>query len=205
MDNFNRGNIPIQEKLNLNKTQGASTPREVKRIQNVPYGLAKFIMYAVRCNRPDVAFAQNIKSIFQQNLRKPHWTAVKTILKYLRITKDMFLVYARNPEAELRVDCYCNVGFETDRDKIKSMTRYVFVWNGNAMGVRHYYRRYLLKVHRDDSQAYPFMNALPKGKLNQHAKSMGLRLARTISEVIMKHGDMALVFNIEFVPSIVEV
>ncbi|GJS93278.1 retrotransposon protein, putative, ty1-copia subclass [Tanacetum coccineum] len=80
------------------------------------------IMYAVRCTRPDVVFAQNITSRFQQNPREPHWTAVKTILKYLRNTKDMFLVYVRNPEAELRVDCYCNAGFETDRDEIKSQT-----------------------------------------------------------------------------------
>ncbi|GKD33973.1 retrotransposon protein, putative, ty1-copia subclass [Tanacetum coccineum] len=28
----------------------------------------------------------------------------------------MFLVYGGNPEAELRVDCYCDAGFETDRD-----------------------------------------------------------------------------------------
>ncbi|GJX57214.1 retrotransposon protein, putative, ty1-copia subclass [Tanacetum coccineum] len=37
-------------------------------------------------------------------------------------TKDMFLVYGGNPEAELRVDCYCDAGFETDRDDIKSQT-----------------------------------------------------------------------------------
>ncbi|GJV25401.1 nuclear fusion defective 4-like protein [Tanacetum coccineum] len=80
------------------------------------------IMYAVRCTRPDVAFAQNITSCFQQNQGKPQWTAVKTILKYLRNTKDMLLVYGRNPEAKLRVDCYCNAGFETDRDDIKSQT-----------------------------------------------------------------------------------
>ncbi|GJT92194.1 retrotransposon protein, putative, ty1-copia subclass [Tanacetum coccineum] len=80
------------------------------------------IMYVVRCTRPDVAFAQNITSRFQQNPGEPHWTAVKTILKYLRNTKDMFLVYGRNTEAELRVDCSCNAGFETDRDEIKSHT-----------------------------------------------------------------------------------
>ncbi|GJV63238.1 hypothetical protein Tco_1474066 [Tanacetum coccineum] len=47
----------------------------------------------------------------------------------LRNTKDMFLVYDGNPEAELRVDCYCNAGFETDRDDTKSQTRYVFILN----------------------------------------------------------------------------
>ncbi|GKC80950.1 hypothetical protein Tco_1136667 [Tanacetum coccineum] len=40
MDNSKRGYIHMQEKLDLNKTQGASTPEEVKRMQNVPYASA---------------------------------------------------------------------------------------------------------------------------------------------------------------------
>nr|GFA47951.1 retrotransposon protein, putative, Ty1-copia subclass [Tanacetum cinerariifolium] len=94
MENSKRGSIPMQEKLKLSKSQGASTPAEMKRMQNVPYASAVgSIMYAVRCTRPDVAFAQNITSRFQQNPGDIHWTTVKNILKYLRNTKDMFLVY----------------------------------------------------------------------------------------------------------------
>ncbi|GKD90857.1 retrotransposon protein, putative, ty1-copia subclass [Tanacetum coccineum] len=93
--------------FDLNKTQGASTPEEVKRMQNVPYALAiGSIMYA---------------------------TAMKTILKYLRNIKDMILVYDGNLEAELRVDCYCNAGFETNRNDIKSQTGYVFILNRGAV------------------------------------------------------------------------
>ncbi|GKC61444.1 retrotransposon protein, putative, ty1-copia subclass [Tanacetum coccineum] len=40
MDNSKRGYIPMQERLDLNKTQGASTPGEVKRMQNIPYASA---------------------------------------------------------------------------------------------------------------------------------------------------------------------
>ncbi|GKF03057.1 hypothetical protein Tco_0029980 [Tanacetum coccineum] len=94
MDNFKRGHIPMQESLDMNKTQGASTPKKVKRMQNVPYASVN----------PD----------------ELHWTAMKNILKYLRNTKDMFLVYGGNPEAELRVDCYCDAGFKTDRGDTKS-------------------------------------------------------------------------------------
>ncbi|GKB67015.1 hypothetical protein Tco_0928427 [Tanacetum coccineum] len=102
MDNSKRGHIPMQERLDLNKTQGASTPKEVKCMKNVPYASAVgSIMYAVRCTRPDVAFAQNITSRFQQNPSELHWTIVENILKYLRNTKDMFLVYGGNPEAKL--------------------------------------------------------------------------------------------------------
>ncbi|GJR42599.1 retrotransposon protein, putative, ty1-copia subclass [Tanacetum coccineum] len=126
MDNSKRGHIPMQERLDLNKSQGAQTPKEVNRMKNVPYASAVgSIMYAVRCTRPDVAFAQNMTSRFQQNPGELHWTAVKNILKYLRNTKDMFLVYGGNPSTELRVECYCNAGFETDIDDMKSLTGYV--------------------------------------------------------------------------------
>ncbi|GJY82623.1 retrotransposon protein, putative, ty1-copia subclass, partial [Tanacetum coccineum] len=48
MDNSKRGHIPMQEKLDFNKTQGASTPKEVKHKQNIPYALAMgSIMYEV--------------------------------------------------------------------------------------------------------------------------------------------------------------
>nr|GFA52547.1 protein kinase-like domain, phloem protein 2-like protein [Tanacetum cinerariifolium] len=77
MENSKRGSILMQEKLKLSKSQGASTPVELKRMQNVPYALA--------------------------NLGDLHWT---TVNKYLRNTKDMFLVYGG---------------------------RYVFVLNGGAV------------------------------------------------------------------------
>ncbi|GJW97606.1 retrotransposon protein, putative, ty1-copia subclass [Tanacetum coccineum] len=66
MESSKRGSIPMQEKLRLSKSQGASTPAELKRIQNVPYAsVMGSIMYDMRCTRPDVAFAQNITSRFQ--------------------------------------------------------------------------------------------------------------------------------------------
>nr|GEZ18657.1 retrotransposon protein, putative, Ty1-copia subclass [Tanacetum cinerariifolium] len=68
-----------------------------------------------------------------ENPSELHWTAVKTIFKYLRNTKDMFLVYGVNPEAKLRVECYCDAGFETDRDDTKSQTGYVFILNGGTV------------------------------------------------------------------------
>nr|GEV17419.1 hypothetical protein [Tanacetum cinerariifolium] len=56
MENSKRGSIPKQEKLKLSKSQGASTPAELKRMQNVLYASAVgSIMYDVRCTRPDVA------------------------------------------------------------------------------------------------------------------------------------------------------
>nr|GEX86037.1 retrotransposon protein, putative, Ty1-copia subclass [Tanacetum cinerariifolium] len=130
MKNSKRGTIPMQEKLKLSKTQGASTPAEKQRMQNIPYASAVgSIMYAVRCTCPDVAFAQNMTSRFQQNPGEEYWTAVKNILKYIRNTKDMFMVYGGNMERVLRVSCYTDAEYLTDADNLKSQTVYVFVLN----------------------------------------------------------------------------
>nr|GEU74306.1 hypothetical protein [Tanacetum cinerariifolium] len=134
MENSKHGSIPMQEKLKLSKSQGASTPIEIKRMQNVPYVSAVgSIMYAVRCTRPDVAFAQNITSRFQQTPGDIYWTTVKNIQKYLRNTKDMFLVYGGDLKQKLRVSCYTDAGYLTDADDLKSQTGYVFVLNGGAV------------------------------------------------------------------------
>ncbi|GJV02549.1 retrotransposon protein, putative, ty1-copia subclass [Tanacetum coccineum] len=77
---------------------------------------------------------QEVKDYLEmKNPSEAHWTVGKNILKYLRNTKDTFLVYGGNPEAELQVKCYCDAGFETDRDDTKSQTGYVFVLNGGAV------------------------------------------------------------------------
>nr|GEW10822.1 hypothetical protein [Tanacetum cinerariifolium] len=121
MENSKRRSIPMQEKLKLSKSQGASTPAELKRMQNVLYASAVgSIMYVMRCTRPDVAFAQNVTSQFQQNPGDIQWTTVKNILKYLKNTKDMFLVYRGDLKQELRVFCYTDAGYLTDADDLKS-------------------------------------------------------------------------------------
>nr|GFD44004.1 retrotransposon protein, putative, Ty1-copia subclass [Tanacetum cinerariifolium] len=74
--------------------------------------------------RPDVAFAQNLVSRYQQNPGKLYWVVVKHILKYMRNTKDMFLVYRGNLDTELE---------ECDKDDTKSQTGYVFVINGGSV------------------------------------------------------------------------
>nr|GEY85502.1 hypothetical protein [Tanacetum cinerariifolium] len=107
MENSKRRSIPMQEMLKLRKLQGASTPAEMKHMQNVPYAST---------NPGDI-----------------HWTTVKNILKYLRNTKDMFLVYGGNLKRELRVSCYTDAGYLTDADDLKSQTGYVFVLNGGAV------------------------------------------------------------------------
>nr|GFB49311.1 hypothetical protein [Tanacetum cinerariifolium] len=114
--------------------QSAYIEKILKRycMKNSKRGIGS-IIYAVRCTRPDLVFAQNITSQFQHNPGDIHWTTVKNILKYLRNTKDMFLVYRGDLKRELRVSCYADGGYLTDADDLKSQTGYVFVLNGGVV------------------------------------------------------------------------
>jgi hypothetical protein len=60
-----------------------------------------------------------------------HWTAIKIILKYLRMTNDMFLVYGG--EIELVVRGYTDANFQTDCDDLRSQSGFMFVLNGDVV------------------------------------------------------------------------
>ena len=118
--------------IKLNKTQCPSTTDERVRMSRVPYALAiGSIMYARMCTRPDVSYALRVTSRYQADPGESHWTTVKNILKYLKRTKDMFLVYGG--EDELRVKGYTDASYLTDSDDSRSQSGYVFVMNGGAV------------------------------------------------------------------------
>ncbi|GKE11988.1 hypothetical protein Tco_1415539 [Tanacetum coccineum] len=58
--------------------------------------------------------------IMSRNPGEGHWTAVKNILKYLRNTKDKFLVYGG--EEELRVTGYYDASWQTNKDDSRSQS-----------------------------------------------------------------------------------
>nr|GEW35707.1 hypothetical protein [Tanacetum cinerariifolium] len=52
--------------------------------------------------KTNLSITQGAKTPIEQKPDEAHWIAVKTILKYLRNTKDMVLVYGGKPETELK-------------------------------------------------------------------------------------------------------
>ena len=101
-------------------------------MNDVPYASAVgSIMYAMLCTRPAVSYALSVSSRYQSDPGLEHWAAVKGILKYLRRTKDLLLVYGG--DEELIVSGYTDAGFMTDPDDFKSQSGYVFILNGGAV------------------------------------------------------------------------
>ncbi|KAL0445218.1 UNVERIFIED_CONTAM: Retrovirus-related Pol polyprotein from transposon TNT 1-94 [Sesamum latifolium] len=88
------------------------------------------IQYAVQCTRPDVAYALSVTSRYQACTGEAHWSAVKCILKYLRRTKDMFLIYGGG---ELILEGYSDASFQSDDDDAKSLSDFIFKLNGGVV------------------------------------------------------------------------
>ena len=112
MDQSKKGFLPVLQGVNLSQTQCPTTAEDREKMKDVPYASAiGSIMYAMLCTRPDVCLAISLAGRYQSNPGVDHWTAVKNILKYLKRTKDMFLVYGG--DKELVVNGYIDASFNT--------------------------------------------------------------------------------------------
>ncbi|KAI5407916.1 hypothetical protein KIW84_053962 [Lathyrus oleraceus] len=101
-------------------------------MNKIPYASAiGSIMYAMLCTRPDVSYALSATSRYQSDPGDAHWVAVKNILKYLRRTKDSFLIYGG--QEELAVIGYTDASFQTDKDDFRSQSGYVFCLNDGVV------------------------------------------------------------------------
>ena len=80
--------------IHLSKAMCPKTQDERDKMNRAPYVLAiGSIMYAMLCTRLDVTYALSICSRYPADLGEIRWIAKKNILKYLRRTEEMFLVY----------------------------------------------------------------------------------------------------------------
>ena len=87
-------------------------------------------MYAMICTRSNVAYLLEVVSRYQPDPRENHWKVIKTILKYLRNTKDQWLVY---DETDLKQVEFTDSSFQSDLDNSKSVSRYIFILNGGVI------------------------------------------------------------------------
>ncbi|KAL0367240.1 UNVERIFIED_CONTAM: Retrovirus-related Pol polyprotein from transposon TNT 1-94 [Sesamum radiatum] len=100
-------------------------------MSNIPYASAVgSIQYVVQCTRPDVAYALSVTSRYQTCVGEAQWGVVKRILKYLKRTKDIFLIYG---VGELILEGYSDVRFQSDDDDAKSQSGFVFKLNGGVV------------------------------------------------------------------------
>ena len=117
------------EKFNLCEAKGRSTPGfDIKEILNWrednktigPYReLVGSLQYCANSTRPDISFPVNFLAKFNQDPRERHWTAARTILRYLKQTRDYGITYNGG---ELTINVFRNSDFANDIEERQSVS-----------------------------------------------------------------------------------
>lgn len=86
--------LPLRYGIYLSKKMCFNTFEKIQRMSKIPYFSAiGNLMYAMLTTRSDIVLVASVTNRYQSNLEGKHWTGVKNVLKYLRRTKNMFLVF----------------------------------------------------------------------------------------------------------------
>ncbi|GJT40629.1 retrotransposon protein, putative, ty1-copia subclass [Tanacetum coccineum] len=210
MENSKRGSIPMQEKLRLSKSQGASTPAELNHMQNVPYASAVGFNYVrsrmVSCYT-DAGYltdADDLKSqtgyVFVLNGGAVDWKSAKqSIFATSSAEAEYIAAYDASKEAVWVRKFISGLGVVPTIEEPISMycdnTGAITIANesGITKGARHFcakvhYLREVIefgdikleKVHTDDNLADPFTKALAFPKHSEHTKNIGMLPASSL-------------------------
>lgn len=90
------------------------------------------LLYLSTKTRPDISFAVGNAARFCSNPSRAHWTAVKRIMRYLRGTQDLGLMYCRE-ESIFSCTGYSDADWGGSLDDSKSTSGYVFKSSGAAI------------------------------------------------------------------------
>jgi len=132
MDEANPADTPLNQHQALTKEIAPKTVEEAENVNSVSYQeMVGSILYASLRTRPDIAQAISLVSRFDQNPGKPHWIAVKRILRYLKTTKDLKLGYSRDGNASL--EGFSDSNWANDQDQRHSISGTFFRLQGDAI------------------------------------------------------------------------
>ncbi len=106
---------------------GEATAAEKERYQ----GMTGSIMFSMVETRPDISFATSVASRFGKNLGHQNTEAVKTILCYLKSSRDRGITYGG--QDKLLVEGYSDSDWAKDKDNRKSTSGFIFMLKGGPV------------------------------------------------------------------------
>jgi hypothetical protein len=126
-----KSNKTPEEAEKLSANDCPTTEEEKEQMKLKPYeSIVGSLLYAAISTRPDISHAVNMVSRFMKNPGEKHWIACKRILRYLRGTSKLKLVFQGNAnEKELVTTAYSDADWGGDLDERKSTTGYIIKVN----------------------------------------------------------------------------
>ncbi|CAM6103364.1 unnamed protein product [Calypogeia fissa] len=110
---------------------------EKSLMSKVPYDSAvDSLMYLMVCTRLDISHAVRLVSRYMANPGKMHWEAIKWILRYLRGTSKISLLFDAQGDSARSVIDYVDFDYGGDLDHRKSTSSYTFTLAGGCVSWR---------------------------------------------------------------------
>lgn len=88
-------------------------------------------MFSMVETRPDIAFSTSLESRFAKNPSRQHTEAIKTIFRYLKVSRDRGITYGG--QETLFIEGYSDSDWAGDKERRKSTSGYIFILNGGPM------------------------------------------------------------------------
>ena len=135
--------VKILQKFGMRDSKPISTPvnPDVKLVpcqssedvcdQQLYQAVVGSLLYLSTKTRPDIAYGVGCAARFCAKPTKEHWTAVKRILRYLKGTSNLGLLYSSTTSSE--IVGYSDADWAGDVGDRKSTSGYVFMLSGAAI------------------------------------------------------------------------
>jgi len=118
---------PLVPHFKLNATMSPKTVEEREYMTRVPCASAVgSLMYAMLCIRPDLSQAISMISRYMHDPEQGHWEAVKWVLRYIKGTIDVGLVFKKDSTGKQECIGYVDSNYAGYLDKRWSTTGYIF-------------------------------------------------------------------------------
>ncbi|XP_063775400.1 uncharacterized protein LOC134910938 [Pseudophryne corroboree] len=114
------------------KVMSPTSQEEIEEMRAVPsQNAVGSLMYESIGTRPNITHAVSRASPFAINPGRQHWIAVKRILRYLKGTILLKLMFTKSKDTTLKVFCDANWG--SDEVDHRSYMGYLFILAGAAI------------------------------------------------------------------------
>lgn len=101
-------------------------------LKNIPYQeIIGCLLYLSQGTRPDITYTVNSLSRYNNQPTNEHWMALKRVMRYLKATMSMKLVYKKNVD-EI-ISGYCDSDWASNIEDRRSCTGYLFLFQGAAI------------------------------------------------------------------------
>ncbi|KAE8970121.1 hypothetical protein PR001_g27300, partial [Phytophthora rubi] len=121
---------PCESGMKLTKMQSPTTNAERQAMKTKPYrSLIGCLLYITTCTRPDVVYIVTQLSRFLENPGQQHWKAAIRVLRYLKSTKDLGIIYNSN-DGNVMLEAYTDADWGSNLDDRRSVSGIMIMIGG---------------------------------------------------------------------------